>query len=477
MLKMKTPRRWAGWTTALALIAGLVWSPASAETLYDALSDAYRSNPSLAAGRIGLQSAAEGLTQARLGYAPTLNAGGSYGVRGDRLLNTGAAWGDSLSASLSAALPLYDGGRTAIAIRQAAESLDASQLSYLQTEQGALLDTVVAYVNLVRDREILGLTLESFQIFRQQTEAARLRFEVGEATLTDVAQAEAQLSSTRASVFAARGQLTISEQTFQRLVGRPPNNPQPPGRLPTLPSTLNLALSEAMAHPSILAARATERAAIAAAESAMTGYLPTVNASAGLSTSKSDMFPVFEDFNNSANVGISINHPIYDGGIIDSRVRAARATASQRRVQIMDAEAAVRQSVSSAFTGFVTAQQTLAANLVRVQAAQLAYTGVSEELTVGARSVLDQLNAQQSLLDARTALVRAARDSHVNAYQILAAMGRLSPGSIGLSRAAEPSQTTPSIQEIRRMGVDAAVAMVNRWNFPWNPLGYVRDRL
>ncbi|MDD2867096.1 TolC family outer membrane protein [Neomegalonema sp.] len=475
-------RRWTRWTTALALtagvFAGLFATPsAQAETLYDALSDAYRNNPSLAAGRFGLQSAAESLTQARLGYSPSLNASGSYGVRGDRLLNSGAGWGDSLSASLSASLPVYDGGRTAIAIRQAAESLDASQLGYLQSEQSALLDTVVAYVTLVRDRELLGMTLSSFEIFRQQSEAARLRFEVGEATLTDVAQAEAQLSSTRASVVQARGALTISEQTFRRLVGRVPDNPQPPSRLPTLPSTLDLALSEAMAHPSILAARAQERAAIAAAESTMTGYMPTVGVSAGVSTSKSDMFPVLDDFNNSANIGVSINHPIYDGGVVDSRVRAARATASQRRMQIMDAEAAVRQSVGSAFTSYVTAQQSLAANLARVQAAQLAYTGVSEEMTVGARSVLDQLNAQQSLLDARTALVRAAADSHISAYRILGSMGRLSPTSIGLSRISEPIPPTPTSQEIRRMGMDAAVAMVNRWNFPWNPFGYVRNRL
>lgn len=470
-------RRWLGWTAALALMAGSAATPARAETLYDALSDAYRYNPSLAASRIGLQTAVESLTQARLGYAPTLDARGSYGVSGNRLLDSGAAWGDSLSASLSASLPLYDGGSTAIAIRQAAESLDASQLSYMQSEQTALLNTVEAYINLVRDREILGLTLESFQILRQQTDATRLRFEVGEATLTDVAQAEAQLSTTRAAVVQARGSLTIGEQTFQRLVGRAPDNPRPPSRLPTLPSTLQVALAESLAHPSILAARAQERAAIAAAEGTMTGYLPTVGATAGLSTAKSDMFPVFDDFNNSANVGISISHPIYDGGIVDSRVRSARATASQRRMQILDAEASVRQNVGSAFTSYVTAQQSLSANLVRVQAAQLAYTGVSEELTVGARSVLDQLDAQQSLLDARTALVRAAADSHLSAYRILAAMGRLSPTAIGLSRASEPIPQTPSIQEIRRMGLDAATAMINRWNFPWNPLGYLRDRL
>lgn len=464
-------------TTALVLSLGLLGpAGARAETLYDALSDAYRSNPGLAAGRLSLLPAVESLNQARLGYSPSLDARGSYGVSGNRLLDKGAGWGDSLSASLNASLPLYDGGRTAIAIRQAAESLDAGQLNYLQSEQGALLDVIVAYVGLVRDREILGLTLQSFQIFQQQAAAARLRFEVGEATLTDVAQSEAQLAANRAAVVQARGALTISEQTFQRLVGRPPNNPHPPSRLPSLPSTLDLAVSEAMAHPSILAARAQERAAIAAAESAMTGYLPTVGASAGISTSKSDMFPVFDDFTNSANVGISINHPIYDGGIIDSRVRSARATASQRRMQILDAEAAVRQNVGTAFTGYVTAQQSLSANLTRVQAAQLAYTGVSEELTVGARSVLDQLNAQQSLLDARTALVRSAADSHVSAYRILAAMGRLSPASIGLSRAGEPIPPTPTIQEIRRMGLDAAAAMVNRWNFPWNPLGYIRDR-
>ncbi len=128
----------------------------------------------------------------------------------------------------------------------------------------------------------------------------------------------------------------------------------------------------------------------------------------------------------SASVVARLTVPIYEGGQVYSRVREAKQTLGERRIQVDQQRDVVRQAVIASWSGLVSAKAQIAAAQAQVQAAEIALAGVREEAKVGQRTTLDVLNSQQELLNARVNLVTAQRDRVVASYSVLASIGRLS---------------------------------------------------
>ncbi|MEQ8965335.1 MAG: TolC family outer membrane protein [Azospirillaceae bacterium] len=422
-------RRRAGLAAAAALAAviGLgAGGEARAQTMQEALALAYDTNPTLAAQRAELRVANEQVPQALAGYRPTVSAFGEVGAQWSRTDPefTEDETINPASIGIQVDQPLYRGGRTAADVSRAENVIRASRANLATTEQSILLDAVVAYMNVVRDQAVLDLAINNEDVLARQLQASRDRFEVGEVTRTDVSQAESRLAGATADRISAAGDLRASRATFERVIGVAPGQlvqPPIPGDLPT---SLEAAIAQAeTGAPRVISAAFSEQAAGDAVDVARGALLPEVSLSGRVSRSYEPNAQF--DRQDTASVTARVNVPLYQAGGASSRVREARHTAGRARIQVDEARRTAIEEAIRAWEFLTTARASIDSLNSQVASAEIALEGVRQEALVGSRTVLDVLDAEQELLDARVTLVTAQRDEVVAAYQVLSAVGML----------------------------------------------------
>jgi outer membrane protein len=433
-------------TASRLLLAGMLGavtgSPALAQTMEAALGRAYASNPTLNAQRAAVRATNENVPQALSGYRPRITASADIGASITESDTPAGAQSSTHSRNLSRLNPrgagvqidqnIFDSGKTRSSVSQAESQVLAARATLRNTEQNVLLDAATSYMNVLRDTAILNLNRNNVEVLEEQLRQTRDRFQVGEVTRTDVAQAEARLSSAQSQAILAESNLKTSIARFRQNVGTEPRQ-LAPGRpvenlLPkSLPAALNGALQ---GHPAIIAALHGVDAAELQVKVTEADLGPTVGVR-GLVTQRYDN-QFFGDNRTSASAVATLTIPIYEGGQVYSRTRQAKETAGQRRIEVDTSRDTVRAAVVSAWGAHDAAKAQITAAQAQVQAAETALAGVREEAKVGQRTTLDVLNAQQELVSARSTLVTAQRDRVVASYAVLSAIGKLSSETLKL---------------------------------------------
>ncbi|RWM14468.1 MAG: transporter [Mesorhizobium sp.] len=432
---------------AAVLFSATALSPlaASAETILGALSKAYQNNSQLNSARAGVRVTDEGVAIAKSGWRPTITGSADIDFSRshfDARTNLGSNRGLTLTTGnfgVQIDQTLFDGFQTRNNVAAAESRVRASVESLRNTEENILFNAASAYMDVIRDRQVAVLTEQNLQFLTEQARAARSRFEVGEGTRTDVAQADAERSSAVAELAAARAQALASAATYRQIVGDEPGRLRPASPLSKLlPSNLDAAIAIASSeHPAILATQHLVDAAAFTVKSAEGALLPQLSASAGVSSAYRRTSPGSADTGqdgktNSASIGATLTIPIYSGGRTSAIVRQNKESLSQARIEVDVSRDTVRQAVTSAWTQYIAARQTVVANRQVIAAAQLALSGVIEERNVGQRTTLDVLNAQATLITAKINQASSERDLVVASYAILSAIGRLSVERLAL---------------------------------------------
>ncbi|NIY74434.1 TolC family outer membrane protein [Thalassospira sp. HF15] len=421
-------------TCSILATGGLVAGGASAESLEDALIKAYQSNPTLEAGRASLRSTDEEISSALSNWRPSVSLSGSAGVRDNETEVNGSTTDNSLrpyTVGLDVTQPLYRGGRTTAETDRAESRIKAARASLRSTEQDVMLQVATAYFNVLRDTAVVELNQNNVRVLERQLEATRDRFEVGEVTRTDVSQAEARLAGAKADLISAQGALANTGAQYERLVGNPPSNLEIPNPLAGLPTSISDVLSIAQGqHPDVLQAVYTEEAAQSDIRLSEGSLYPEVSLSAGVERTHEAQT---EDLtSDTADIIASVSIPLYQQGAVFSNVRSAKQTAGQARIQIDEARRAVIENATSAWETLVTARASIESQQAQVSSAEVALDGVQREASVGSRTVLDVLDQEQELLQARVDLVGSRRDAAVAEFQVKAAMGALNAQVLGL---------------------------------------------
>ncbi|MEM7424961.1 MAG: TolC family outer membrane protein [Pseudomonadota bacterium] len=410
-------------------------TPAGAESLRKSLARAYMRNPQLGAERARQRATDEAVPQALDGWRPTVTASGDYGVVSDDIKTRATRTKDTRDTggfSISLSQPVFEGFRTLYGTKQAEATVEAGRQTLLNVQQTVLLDGVTAYMNVIRDRTIVALRRKNVAVLNEQLRASKARFNVGEITRTDVAQARARLSQSQSNLAVAKSNLAASAAFYVRVFGVPPRKLYYPKRtLAKVPKSLKRAIRVAEEqNPTVLAASFTELAARYAIKVAKGNLLPTLSLAAEYSLRGSTSSTVTRT--EAGSVVGSLSVPLYQGGGVFSSVREAKHTANQRRLEILDARRIVRQNVVTAWNNIVAAREAIRAAKQQVSANALAFSGVKQEALVGSRTTLDVLDAEQELVDSRVSLVQAQRELIVARYQLIAAIGRLTAESMRL---------------------------------------------
>lgn len=398
-------------------------APARAETLADALTFAYNHSGLLDQNRALLRAADEDVAQAVAATLPVINWAASAttsAVNGSRV-------GDDLisaSASISGQLTIYDSGSGKLGIEAQKELVLGTRQSLRQIEQDVLLNAVSAYMRVRADSEFVALRQSNVRVITTELRAARDRFEVGEVTRTDVALAEARLAAARSLLASAEGVLARSAETYRNAVGKSPK-----GLRPASPAPVSKSVAEAKAyavrnHPSILQVQHSVSAAelnIRRGEAAMN---PTVSVSSRIGISG--------DGDIGTELGLNVGGPIYAGGRLSSQVRQLMARRDATRAQLHVVRHSLEQQVGNAYSFLEVARASRQATNLQISASRTAFNGVREEATLGARTTIDVLNAEQELLNAQANLIAAQADEVIASYQVLATMGLLTAAHLRL---------------------------------------------
>ena len=420
-------------------LAGLFTASAttSAQTLTQALADAYNTNPQLLAQRALLRATDEQVPQALANWRPTVNFNGQMGGTRSGLVTTSnglptrsglATYSTfySNSLNLTATQQIYSGGRTAAQTSQAINLVQSARAQTLAVETSVFQAVAMAYLDVVRDQALLEVNRNNVGVLRKQLEATQDRFRVGEVTRTDVAQAEASLAQAVGQLVTAQGNLEISREEYVRAVGHPPGTLMLPRDRPTLPATGEEAASLAGNNNfSVISANFAELAARDTVDFVRGQLQPQISLVGTVNRSFAPSVTLKGSLEQSAAIAAQMTIPLYEGGAIYSQTRQAHQTVGQRRSQVDDARRAAVQLATSSWSTLQAARASISSFASAVRAAQIALEGTQQEALVGTRTVLDVLIQNQTLLTTQSQLVTAEHDAALAEFNVAAATGRL----------------------------------------------------
>jgi outer membrane protein len=429
---------WRALVAAGVLAIAATGTATRGETLADALVSAYNSSGLLEQNRALLRAADEDVATTAALLKPILNyfadvtrdfgdnrTTTSLGIPVNRDLGATNA-----SAGLIAELLLYDGGATALSRDSAKEAVLATRQQLIGIEQGVLFRAASAYLTVTALRQFVALRENNLRLVEQELRAAQDRFEVGEVTRTDVAQAEASFAESQSGLAEARGDLLQAVEEYRAAVGKTPGTLAPPPPLPRLNRSVEEARDLAVrTHPDLRAAQHQVAAAELNILSAEALILPRVTATSRLSLIE-DLGS--SDFTRSGSIGIELNGPIYQGGSIDSSIRRAIAVRDSQRGNLLEVQRRISQNVGNSYAQLSSQRASLAASEQRIEASRIAFNGVREEAALGARTTLDVLDAEQDLLDAETSRISAEANVYIAAFGVLQSTGRLTAEQLNL---------------------------------------------
>jgi outer membrane protein len=408
-------------STALMVTSMTVGSMASADSLREALRDAYINSDLLEQNRQLLRLQDEGVAQQLSGLRPIISFVSS--ARWDEPAGT-----ETSTIGLTLDLLLFDNGGQRLAVEAARETVLATRQDLVDLEQNVLLNAVTGYMNVWRDIQTVAVFESNVRVITEQLRAAEDRFEVGEDTRTDVAQAQSELATARSNLAGVRGNLEISRELFLIAVGREAGALLAPTSLPSTPATENEADNIARQnHPSILSAQHEITANEINLGAAQRDYGPSITLRAETNR------PIDNFGDDRSSLTLNLTQPIYRGGQLASLERSAVATLAASRFGLNQQVRIVIQSVGQAYARLRIANAQIQASEQRIRAAQLAFEGVSEEASLGARTTLDVLDAEQDLLDARISRIEAQASLYTAGYTVLSSMGLLTVGQLDLA--------------------------------------------
>lgn len=449
----------------LAAAACLFAAPAAAQTidsaeattLKEALARAYADNPNLEAARANQRATDAGVAIERADLLPSLSGTATLTEFLKQAQASFASPERQVSGQLNVTIPLYSGGANRAGLRAAETRVLAGRADLRGSESTLFSQVVAAYMDVIQNEALTALAANNVEVLQTNLEATSDRFQIGDLTRTDVAQSEARLALARGSLRNAQSNLIRARETFVALVGAAPGELQPPPPLPGLPADVDTAVDVALLdNPDLIGAQERARAAGFDIRIASASRLPRlelfgsggVTDNLGTAGSNIPGIPV-EQRTTTAQAGVRATIPIFQGGRPAAQERQAQARSAAALETVVATERDVISTVRTAFANWQAANAIIESNQAAVAAAELSLEGVRAENTVGNRTILDILDAQQELFNAQVQLVIARRDAYVAGFNLLAAMGHAEARDLGLEEFGPLYDPTANYDRIR----------------------------
>ncbi len=421
----------------LGFLAALYSFGARAETLEDALIEAYNTNPQILAERANLRATDEGVSQALGGWRPTVQFSATAGREKfeatpptSSVLSEGMT--DPRTLNLVLTQPVYQGGQTVAKTAQAEDTVKAERAHLIATESTVLFSVISAYLDVLRDQSVVELDKLSESVLSQTLDQTRAQFRVGILTRTDVSQAEARLAAATAQRQVDEGTLQSDRANYARFVGHPPGELKQPGLRPAVPMTRDEALGlAAVKNPNVVSALFTEEASRDFVTATEAQLLPSINLVGQLNRTDDPNFLPEHEITYGV-ISAQLTMPIYEAGVIYSQSRQAKQQVGQSKNLTDDARRFAVQGAISAWETIQAQRANVISQITAIKADETAYEGTKAQQSVGIRTILDVLNAEQELFTDRVNLVKAQHDLAVAEFNLAQQVGRLTVADLQL---------------------------------------------
>lgn len=400
-------------------------APVQAQSLDTVVEATLARSPDLAAARARADGAAARLDQARAERMPSASVQGQVGVGRIDPQGFFGLTADAVTPrvlQLGTELPLYTGGRVGAAIGQARAGEAAAQAATAMSTLSLRIDVVRTYAEAVAARDTAAAYARMETALTEAARQARLKYETGAGTSTDMALAEARLAEAQAARAMAEGEQAAARAALRTLSGMDVvlDERLPVPALPDL--SMQAAIARARANnPGITAARAMVDAARGGVSSARAERLPTLGAYAEAASVRDQFFPGYRA--DSASVGVRARWTLFDGGRTGAKVRAAEADLAERSAQLAAAEQEVERRTAAAYAALIGADRILIAARARREASDAALRGVRLEVKAGAQPMLALLDAERDAASAAADETRAIARRLVQAEALAALLG------------------------------------------------------
>ena len=418
-------------------LSSITISQAQAQTVFEALSDTYNTNPTLQAQRAYLRAIDENVAIAKSGFRPTVAITGSYTNTDISHDNYNQAQ-DANNASGSAVIkqPLFNGLSTLNSVRAADKNVKAEQQNLSNVEQSVFLNAATAYFNVVQNAAIVDLQRNNEKLLKRKLEETTERFNVGDVTRTDVSQAKARYAQAQAATISAEGDLEASKAIYKQVIGSEPKTLSEPKNLSKyVPNNFNDALAYAKEHNfAVLAAKETLSAKDYTVSANQGSLLPQVSLEGSANTNRTDYDAIIKDHKqDNFQFGVNMNVPLYDAGENRAKIRQSKYQKWQAQELLLQAERQAVSDITQAWEYMASNHARIKSIKEQIKANKIALEGVQKEETLGNRTILDVLDAYNELLTSEVNEVKARRDYFVSAMQVLVAMGKLTANDLNLA--------------------------------------------
>jgi outer membrane protein len=404
---------------------------ASATQLQEALALAYQSNPQIKSAIQELQAVDEEMPAAIAGVMPSVSANLDRGKRTTDFSPFQKIDGVTDSKTLEVTQPLFSGGRTYASIKKADNEIMAARHRLKNAEQQVLLSAIEAYMGIVLNEEFYRLAQNKKSVMEQHLEAANSRFEMGEVTQTDVAQAKASLAKADSELISASRTLESAHAEYKKVIGQPPTDVKMPDSAPEVSTNLDEIVNKALENnPVIQSAKYTSDSANNAIAIEKSSLLPHVNAYANRQKLDGSTFSTTDS--DSKTIGVRVSIPLYQSGAEYAQVRRAQKIAGKSAYDLTTAQNDIRDATVKAYENFMAAKELTQSNILVVDAFNIALDDTQQESLSGNRTTLDVLDAEQALFEAKASLIRAQHDEIVTSYTLLAYSGSLTAKDLAL---------------------------------------------
>jgi outer membrane protein len=416
----------------LSLALALALAPAAhAENLSAVFQDAQAYDAQYAAARAAWQAGQEKAVQGRAGLLPNVSVSGNVNHNElDSSLGSGTAEYNPNGYAINAVQPLFR-KQNWIQYEQSKQQVRIAGMQLKAAEQDLILRVAQAYFDVLQSQDNIAFINAQKTAITEQLASARRNFEVGTATITDTHEAQARYDLAVAQEIAEQNTLAIRLRALEKLIGKSPGALDifvEPAQLKAEAESIDTWAARAtQGNLQAEIQRISKTIADQEVERNRAGHYPTLDAVAGYTVSNNQYFYTTQVDTRTASIGVQLNLPIYQGGLVNSRVREAVANQEKAR---QDLEAATRDASLQARQAWLN----VSSGVARVKALEQALTSTQAQLDstklglqVGVRTSLDVLNAEQQVFSARRDLAGARYAYLLSGLSLKAAVGSLSP--------------------------------------------------
>ena len=408
-------------------------------TLRDCIDYALEHNITIRRNRVSVESAKEDVMSAKADFLPSLNGSISQRVvnrpnssngtiiSGDNITTSQSKTSYNGSYGIDANWTVYNGSKRTNTVKQQQLNNRIAELSVDESENSIEESITQLYVQILYSAEAVKVNRSMLEVSRKEYERAEELFNAGSIASSDLAQLEAQVSS-------SNYQLVTSETTLQNyklqlkqlleLDGDFEMNLHMPqvddsGVLIPLPAKDDVYQKALELRPEIESGKLSIESSELDIKMARAGYIPTLSISAGIGTTNANgsdfsfSEQVKQNWNNS--LGLTLSIPIFDKRQTKTAINKAKLRKQTGELNLLDSRKTLYKTIENLWLTANSAQQQYVAAAQKLKSSEASYALVSEQFNVGMKNTVELLTEKNNLLSAQQETLQAKYTAILNA--------------------------------------------------------------